>query len=136
MIGKFQGETRWLSNFAESIVYYMERPYPTVENAYQAAKTLDKDARLIFETCTPREAKKLGYKLKLRPDWDKAKLQIMSWLNHQKYCIPEYKAKLKATGNQNLIEGNTWGDTFWGICDGVGENHLGRILMKIREELV
>jgi ribA/ribD-fused uncharacterized protein len=135
MISKFQGETRWLSNFAESDIIFEGRLYPTVENAYQAAKTLDIDARIPFEICTPREAKKLGYGLTLRPDWDKAKLQIMSWLNHQKYHIPEYRAKLKATGDQNLVEGNTWGDTFWGVCDGVGENHLGRIIMKIREEL-
>ena len=47
----------------------------------------------------------------------------------------ELKKKLIDTGDATLIEGNTWNDTFWGVCNGVGENNLGKILMKIREEL-
>ena len=39
------------------------------------------------------------------------------------------------TGDQPLIEGNTWGDRFWGVCGGTGMNHLGRLLMEVREEL-
>ena len=45
---------------------------------------------------------------------------------------PDLKAKLVATGNQELVEGNTWYDTFWGKCGGVGENWLGRLLMAYR----
>ena len=134
MIGKFQGEYRWLSNFAKSTVRFEGVNYPTIENAYQAAKTLNKEERIPFQTCTPREAKQLGYKLTLRDDWDYVKLHIMYSLNQQKYRIPEYRDRLLATGIQNLVEGNTWGDQFWGVCDGVGENHLGRILMRIRED--
>lgn len=42
---------------------------------------------------------------------------------------------LMATGNAELVEGNTWNDTFWGICNGTGENHLGKLLMKVRANL-
>lgn len=136
MIKEFRGETRWLSNFAASLVILDGISYPTVENAYQAAKTLNKIERIPFETCSPTEAKRLGYRLSLRKDWEEAKLQIMYILNYQKYLLPKYRDLLISTYNQNLVEGNTWGDTFWGICNGIGENHLGRILMKIREKLI
>ena len=48
---------------------------------------------------------------------------------------PELAEKLLATGEQELVEGNNWNDTFWGMCRGKGKNMLGNILMKIREEL-
>ena len=48
---------------------------------------------------------------------------------------PELKQKLLETGNQELIEGNTWNDTFWGVCNGQGQNWLGKILMLARSEL-
>lgn len=47
----------------------------------------------------------------------------------------EIKEKLLLTGNEELIEGNTWGDRIWGTVNGVGENRLGKILMQVREEL-
>jgi hypothetical protein len=53
-----------------------------------------------------------------------------------KFQNPGLKAKLLATGNQELIEGNTWGDCYWGVCEGNGQNHLGKILMQVREELL
>ena len=43
-------------------------------------------------------------------------------------------SRLINTGDAILIEGNTWGDTYWGVCDGVGENRLGKLLMEVREE--
>ena len=52
-----------------------------------------------------------------------------------KFNIPELKQKLLETGNTELVEGNTWGDTFWGVYNVEGENILGRLLMKVREEL-
>ena len=48
---------------------------------------------------------------------------------------PDLKKKLLATGDEHLEEGNTWGDTIWGTVDGVGENRLGKILMRVRDEL-
>ena len=52
-----------------------------------------------------------------------------------KFSNPDLKEKLLATGNEELVEGNWWGDQYWGICDGIGKNKLGKLLMKVRKEL-
>jgi len=136
MIGKFQGKTRWLSNFALAEIELDDKKYPTTEHAFQAAKTLDETEREKVRLAkTPGKAKRLGMKVTLRPDWDNIKVEIMKNLNRQKYEIPEYREKLLGTGDQELVEGNTWNDTFWGKCQEKGSNHLGRILMEIREEI-
>ena len=84
---------------------------------------------------TPGLAKKLGRKATIRPDWEKIKLPIMEYLLRQKFGDKTLKALLIGTGDAELVEGNMWGDTYWGVCKGKGENHLGKLLMKIREEL-
>lgn len=124
-----------MSNFTEVIVELDGIDYPSVENAYQASKTINKDERKQFENITSGQAKRAGKKVDVRNDWDKVKLEIMEDLNRQKYNQEPFKSKLIQTGNQIIQEGNTWGDTFWGICRGVGKNNLGKIIMKIRSEL-
>ena len=52
-----------------------------------------------------------------------------------KFSIPKFKKLLLATGDRYIEETNTWGDTFWGVCNGKGENNLGKIIMKIRDTL-
>lgn len=132
----FRGEYRWLSNFAEAEVFYDGQDYPTTEHAYQAAKTLDKEERKqVREAPTPGRARRLGQKVTLRPGWHEIKLNVMRDLLKQKFKIPEYKKLLLDTGGHHLLEGNTWGDQFWGVCEGIGENHLGRLLMDIRYDL-
>lgn len=138
MISEFRGPTRWLSNFHESPVEFEGVEYPTVEHAYQAAKCGPDmiEVRQNFLNCTAGQAKKLGAEIKKRDDWFDINLQIMHDLIKQKFeRYPELRQKLLDTGDQHLEEGNNWGDTFWGICEGKGENHLGKILMKVREEL-
>jgi len=135
MINSFRGKNRFLSNFWPAPVTLDGVEYPSTENAYQAAKTLDLECRKVFETCSSGDAKKLGRQLTVRDDWKNISLGIMLDLNRQKFQDEELKAKLKATGDQELVEGNTWGDTFWGVCNGVGENHLGKILMQVRKEV-
>ena len=138
-IKKFIGKNRFLSNFWPGEVVYEKYRYPSVEHAYQAAKTTDQAARRAIRFAEkPGQAKKLGKKVDMRPDWDQIKLQVMEDLTRQKYTRnPELKAKLLATGDAELQEGNTWNDTFWGINvkTGEGENNLGKILMKVRDEL-
>ncbi len=135
-IDNFMGEYRFLSNFWMSPVEMKRIVYPSVEHAYQAAKTFDKKERKIIEyAITPGQAKKLGKKLVLREDWEKVKIPIMKELVKRKFKDSTLKALLKKTGDKELIEGNTWGDTFWGICKGIGENHLGKILMEVRKTL-
>lgn len=83
-----------------------------------------------------RTAKRAGQRLALRPDWEQIKQAVMLNLQRQKYSYPELRTLLLATGNLELIEGNTWGDTYWGVCNGVGDNWLGKILMQVRAECV
>ena len=136
-IERFEEEYRWLSNFAPALVDYDGVSYPTVEHAYQAAKTMDGVERArIAAAASPGRARRLGRSVALRADWDVLKLDVMLDLLRQKFHLSEYRSKLLATGDSVLIEGNVWGDTFWGVCRGVGENHLGKLLMRVRCELL
>jgi predicted NAD-dependent protein-ADP-ribosyltransferase YbiA (DUF1768 family) len=140
-IESFSGKYRFLSNYWPVDVEFEGISYPSVEQAYKAAKTLDIDSRMAIANLTPNK-KDLGEKIELileassiRPDWnDELRLQIMELLLNQKFDgrDPVLKQKLIDTGNLELIEGNTWGDVFFGVCNGIGENHLGKLLMKIR----
>ena len=136
MIKSFSGEFQFLSNFYPVEVVLDGVTYPTVENAYQAAKTLDLEKRKEFLDVLPGFSKRLGQQLELRPDWSGVKLSVMKQLNEQKYMRSDLRKKLCDTYPQDLVEGNTWGDTFWGVCDGKGSNHLGKILMAIRMQIL
>lgn len=133
MIGEFKGEYEFLSNFYMSPVEFDGGEYPSVENAFQAAKEIGDRER--FKTCGPGQAKKFGRKVKLRPDWEEIKIEVMTVIVRNKFTNPDLREKLLATGDQELVEGNWWRDTFWGVYRGVGRNELGKILMKIRQEL-
>lgn len=139
VIDLFDGEYRFLSNFWPSVVHLDGVAYPSVENAYQAAKTVFRQRRERFLACTPGQAKRLG--IILRPDWEAVKVGIMCALVQEKFTKhADLTARLLATEDRQLVEGNTWHDTFWGRCDcknhkGFGENMLGIILMDVRTEL-
>jgi N-glycosidase YbiA len=136
MISEFKGPFRFLSNFWNVEVTLDGVKYPTVEHAYQAAKTSPEN-RVPFLNCErPGEAKRLGRKVPMRSDWESVKLDVMYQLVKEKFASnPILNRWLQNTGTQTLVEGNTWGDCFWGVCNGKGENHLGKILMRVREEL-
>lgn len=136
-IAEFQGEYRFLSNFWPAEVHFEGIVYPSSEHAYQAAKSLDPvDRKRIAALPTPSAAKKAGAALKLRPNWDSEKFKVMEAVVRDKFTRhADLRAKLLATGDAELIEGNTWGDRTWGVYEGKGENRLGKILMKIRVEL-
>lgn len=136
-IEAFTGPYQFLSNFWESPVNYEGITYFHVEGAYQAAKTLDLDVRKKMAAIRNAGTVKAGgRKVEIRPDWETEKLGIMESLLRRKFEQGSSLAEqLAATGDAILIEGNWWNDTFWGICKGKGENHLGKMLMKIREEL-
>lgn len=137
MIDSFSGKYRFLSNFFPAKVVYEGVEYPSSEHAYQAAKTLDIPTRLhIAAMETPGETKRAGKKLAIRSDWDQVKISVMEEIVRDKFTRNlTLRQKLIDTGDQILIEGNTWFDTFWGVCNGKGQNHLGKILMKVRKEL-
>lgn len=135
-LDSFQGKYRFLSNFWPAEIHYKGYTYVSTEHAYQAAKALNpEDHDLVATAKTPAQTKKLGRKIKVRPDWDQVKDQVMLDVVRLKFKIPELRDALLETGNAILIEGNTWGDTYWGVCGGVGQNKLGRILMQVREEI-
>lgn len=135
-ITSFRGKYAFLSNFFFSPIDYEGIQFWNVESAFQAQKCESKLEKLKFTKKTPTEAKALGRKVKLRSDWEEVKLGIMETLVREKFShSKDLKEMLLETGDAILEEGNEWNDTFWGVCNGKGENHLGKILMKIREEL-
>jgi len=137
-IDKFDGTAfRFLSNFYPARVVYEGIEYPTSEHAYQAAKTLDIFQRQnVAMLRTPAEAKRYGKAVSMRPDWDDVKVDVMEEIVYAKFTQNEnLMHMLVLTEDMPLIEGNSWGDTFWGVCDGVGENNLGKILMRVRDRL-
>lgn len=137
MIDNFYGEYRFLSNFWPSPIELDRMIYPTVEHAFQAAKTDNRPEReRIAALPTPGSAKRAGRKVALRPDWEHVKVAVMEDLVRRKFSDPDLAARLLATGAEELVEGNTWNDCFWGVCRGQGRNELGQILMKVRAELL
>ena len=132
-ITSFIGPYRFLSNFYPSPLVYQGLMFPTVEHAYQSAKTMDPWIRREFTLIRlPAAAKRYGSRIKVRTDWEDVKLSIMLELLMKKFRDPRLAGLLLDTGHAELIEGNDWGDTFWGVCKGKGTNHLGNQLMLIR----
>ena len=137
VIDRFTGRWKALSNFEPAWVYFDGVAYPTVEHAFQAAKTFNQWERdAIRSARTPAEAKRLGRAVDLRADWEVAKVDVMRELLVWKFTAEPFRSILLATGDAELVEGNFWRDTVWGMCNGVGENRLGRLLMDVRNGLV
>ena len=134
-ITQFRQEHGFLSNFWPCRVFYAPYWHSSIEHAYQAAKCkYREDQEAIRNAPSAAEAKRLGNSVGLRPDWEQIKLEVMADLLWQKFVLdPKLRARLLETGNRELIEGNSRGDTVWGRCCGVGTNHLGNLIMKLRE---
>lgn len=129
----FFGEYRWMSNFHICPVFFEGLLYQNSEAAYQAAKLPSSD-RLKFTTVEPAESKRLAWKIKIdKSKWDLKKYDVMSVILFDKfYRNLDLREKLINTTGRHLEETNWWKDTYWGVCEGKGENKLGEILMKIR----
>lgn len=136
-IKRFIGKNAFLSNFHLSPTRYDDVLYPSVEHAFQAAKTFDSEEHeAIRFAISAREAKKLGRKCSIRSDWQDIRLPLMEKLIKAKFEInPDLARRLLETGVGELVEVNNWNDRYWGVCKGEGLNHLGRILMEVREGL-
>lgn len=138
-IDSFRGEYRFLSNFYTSPIFVEKwgEFVPTVEHAYQSLKASTKEeARPILMAKTPGAAKAIGSTLNKPADWLDKSLGYMEACLRLKFAPGTRLAhELLATGDAELEEGNEWGDTFWGVYKGQGQNHLGKILMKIRGDL-
>ncbi len=136
-ISIFDGAFEFLSNFYLAPVEYEGITYCCSECAFQAAKTLNISDRLRLVNMAPGKAKREGRKVALRPNWELIKDNVMLQIVRNKFNQnPVLAQKLLCTGNAQLIEGNNWGDNYWGVCDRAkGKNKLGIILMQVREEL-
>ena len=136
MIDSFKYPFAFLSNFHVCVPFmYDGIEYTTVEAAYQAQKSLNLLDRMALATMSATDAKRAGKKLQLRSDWNDVRLKIMKELVTIKFQQPDLKLCLIMTGKEEIVEGNWWNDTFWGVCRGEGENHLGKILMQVRDSL-
>ena len=83
-----------------------------------------------------KDVKAFGMTIKLRPNWNDIRLSMMYIVVSEKFQQNKDLAeKLIATGDNELVEHNWWNDKYWGKHFGEGENHLGRTLMEVREEL-
>lgn len=137
IINSFKGQYSFLSNFYPVQVEIEGIVYPSVEHAYVAMKTMDIELRKQISLVeTAGKVKRMGRTLNIRSDWDHIKLPVMFGLLRLKFQKPELKLLLISTGDSHLEEGNWWGDTFWGVCKGVGENNLGKLLMRVRQEII
>jgi hypothetical protein len=137
-IREFQGQYRWLSNFWPAPISYGHDIYPTVEHFYQAMKTTDQTKRKAIITLPHAAAvKKFAKTIQLRDDWEDIKLDVMRLAIAKKFVAGSALADLLLqTGHATLVEGNNWGDTFWGVCKNKGANHLGLIIMAHRQLLL
>lgn len=135
VIDSFSGAYDFLSNFYDTHVYYNHVSYLNAEAAFQAQKCIKKEDCKAFMELSASEAKALGRKIDLRPDWENIKEKIMYGVCLAKFTDDHLRKKLLDTGYAYLVEGNTWGDQYWGVCNGKGENKLGQILMRVREDL-
>lgn len=150
VISDFSGDHEFLRNdflcLQSSLCFYDDDQcgncshfvnFKTVEHAYQANKTFDKDAQqLIIDAPDARTAVSLGRKSPIIPDWDNRKNIIMERILEDKFQNFEMKVRLLETGDAELVMGNSK-DKYWGVNrQGDGENNLGKLLMQLRDKIV
>jgi len=138
MIISFKDEYRWLSNFVDVDVEFEGRKYKSVEHAYQAAKSKDREWKMYCASdVSAGKVKRASRRIEIRSDWEAIKKSVMKNLLTQKFSDERYRSLLLATGNTYIIEGNTWGDRFWGVdlYSGEGQNILGHLIMEIRHSI-
>lgn len=139
-IYSFKGPHFFLSNFHSCRVLAFGKFASTVEHAYQAAKAASvADRDMILGVKMPAEAKRLGKKIEIRDDWEEVKETVMRVLLNRKFSQDPFRTQLINTKNAYIIEGNDWGDRYWGavLQDNcwIGKNRLGEMLMEIRSTL-
>lgn len=136
VIREFIDAYAFLSNFYHSPVKYRNLIYLNAEAAFQAQKESCEKDKEQYTRMNPAQAKLVGRNCNLRENWEEIKEQTMYEIVKAKFTQNEALARLLlATGDAYLEEGNWWHDTTWGVCNGVGQNKLGKILMRVREEL-
>jgi ribA/ribD-fused uncharacterized protein len=127
------------NNFSAHAIEFRGRVYPTCEHAYQAAKCTDPEGQeAIRHARSPLEAKRLAnvtYKAARDPDWGNKKVAVVEEILRAKLAQhPEAQDALRASADEEIVEDSPT-DYFWGTgADGSGQNVLGKLWMKIRDE--
>jgi ribA/ribD-fused uncharacterized protein len=134
-----EGRHYMLSNFSAHALYFNGIMCPTAEHAYQGSKFSQTSMRLfVSKQISPLGAKKVAHnnRDKYRKDWEEVKLRVMEEILRVKLAThSEVREALLATGQAEIVE-NSQTDSFWGWGpDRQGQNHLGKIWMKLRAEL-
>lgn len=132
---KFKNEFYFLSNMYPCELHINGLTFTCAEAAFQSFKVLDKEARKQFQGISGFEAKKLGKQVSLRTDWNNIRLDVMLAVLKVKFKQHPELATLLKMINVPIVEDNTWNDTFWGRCNGRGNNYLGKLLEQIKETL-
>ena len=139
IIQEFSGKDRFLSNFWPCPVEYAGARYKNAEAAFQAQKCRDPIEKAKFENMSAKDAKAAGRRVRLRDDWNTARVDVMRGIVKDKFSRnPDLKTLLAGTRGMMLVEGNDWNDRFWGVdkATGIGGNALGLILMSVRGDLL
>jgi len=135
-VNGFQGEYRFLSNFYPVTITFEGLTYESSEAAYQANKSEDENIRKEFTGINARDARNKGRQIVIRQDWEAEKLNVMYKILRAKFTQSNrMRTALIDTKDLQLIETNYWYDEFWGVYNGKGLNHLGRLLMIVRDEI-
>ena len=130
-ISEFKGEYEFLSNFYPCKIVFNDIEFKCSEALYMAHKSGNPLDFVKFAPLDAREAKNQGRTVDLQPNWDSIRLEVMYDVLKAKFDQnPDLRIKLILTGDAYLEEGNWWKDVFWGVCNGVGENHLGKLLIS------
>lgn len=134
-----QPEYKFLSNFYPSLLTIDGKTWRTVEHRFQAMKTSSLEQQEeIRNAGSPKEAKKLGRKVELIPDWESQKFQVMEEALQNKFSMEPFRSLLLQTGNSDIYEDSPY-DRIWGTGTlggvGPGFNHLGTLLMEIRGQI-
>jgi len=149
----FRGERSWLSNMLSVDLTITEEEARELEEnekllilpgtwlsseaIYMALKFENVAIQRQIKTMRGSKAKKftLQNSESIRSDWSTVKINAMKFALSIKFKEPWLIEKLIETGDEHLEEVNFWNDTFWGTCNGVGDNHLGYLLMEQRSKL-
>jgi ribA/ribD-fused uncharacterized protein len=137
----FFNEYRWLSNFHVCDVMIDGQLFPSSEHAFMYGKLpedydTDKSVYESIISLSCKDVKAWGRTIPLREDWEDIKLEVMENALYSKFTLnKDLNKKLIETGDLYLEETNFWKDTFWGVCEGVGKNNMGKLLMKVRNDI-
>lgn len=135
-INYFRGEYGWLSNFRKVDISINGITYSSIEHAWLSFRADDEEWKRLCsdEEYEAKHLKKISKHFPLPQTFMDNRDDIMKSLLIQKYTQEPFKTKLLETGKREIIEGNYWNDTYWGVDlkTGIGENNLGKYIMEIR----